>query len=540
MIGLVALNLISCGSESPKARRSIDCKLSSNFTGCSANKEGGNFVWDLSDSKEDQEYVIVLWNQSEFRENDYFQRSEFSISSSFSSKSIPAEEERLKGKIIGKLPQGNEADDSEVEEWGAHVPTSIRFQLNHDSNAGQSSIDGDTSKTPQPPAPAQHYFYLRNSDDPSSRGEKAEFEEIHASKGHYAAFMDKSVNPTQASEFQSKLGCLDQAVSETIDWLGRPIQIGKESEIALLISPIQSDNGMAIGSFNFLDLFESYKGRLMPDANFRESIRLSPDISDWKLCATTSHEIQHLISYLYKVMQQIPEPERGDFESVQKYQLMPEQASLDEGFSHNIEELVQGAPYVNSHMTRFLKSPSETSLSLEAAGGLPLHNIKTRGFATLLIQHALARAGATLDKNDPLTRNLFKKWIASPETGLDNIAKTFEQNKNQFLEHFFTSLSSTLFDSGRQNTLIPAQNITEEQVKGLKFFDRTEEVIEIKAGDIHPLMIDLPLVRRSNTMLLRPEAFAMIRLIVPHDKKDATLVFKSKDNPYSIFITRVR
>jgi len=497
-------------------------------------------VWDLSDAKEGEEYIIVLLNQSEFKEKSYFQRSEFLISSAFSSQSIPADEERLKEKILEKLPKGNEADNLDADEWKVSVPTSIRFQLNDDSSFKNNSKDENIEASTQVTGVSQKYFYLKNSDDPSASGEKTEFSEIQSLKGQYTAFLDKSVDPSKASEFRSKLGCLDKAVSETIDWLGRPVQIGDEPEIALLVSPIQSDSGMAIGSFNFLDLFESYQGRLMPDANFRESIRLSPDISDWKLCATTSHELQHLISYLYKVILQIPKSERGEFNSVRKYQLKPEQASLDEGFSHNIEELVQGASYVNSHMTRFLKSPSETSLSLEAAGGIPLHNVKTRGLATLLIQHALARAGGTLDKENPLTRSLYKKWISSPETGLDNIARTFGQNRNQFLEQFFKSLSSTLFDSGRQDSLIPPQHTTEEKVMGLKFFDRTEEATEIKAGNIHPLMIDLPLVRRSNTMLLRPEAFAMIRLIVPHDKKDATLVFKSKDNPYSIFITRVR
>lgn len=541
----ISLLLNGCGSQSgQQAAQEIDCHLKAKSS-CVHQSEGESLRLQLDSFRENQEYIFVVWSKSEIKDGTY-RKSLFQIRSAINSKSPHEDESRQRRKLLRQLPR----DVTESQTINIPSPGFIRNQVNdgftdfYIPHVNDYQSSGTIDQNTETESAKSRSFYVRSSEDPRVSGSRADFQLVHEIPRQAEIFLNEEHHHVLPNIVESS-ECIDQTLPSFLNFIGRPVFVGNKPEINLLVSPILSSSKDVIGAFNFTDLFSSIDGSPIPDSNFSETLYFSPKIKGEKLCSTIVHEAQHLLSYLHKVLKHLPENQRHDYKFVELNELQREDMALDEGYSHAFEDIIVGAPHVFRHMARFLRNPTRTSFLLELADLSDLDNYKTRGLATLLIYHAIARAGGKLDPNDPVTFKLLKSLITQKSVGIENLARQFEEDEISFVAEFFRRLFVSLYYSSQQEKFIPMAKEIDSRWRGLRFLDAEDEEFSFDQAEFHPYLVDLPVLQRASRWTLGPESLAFTRFIVPdlndrrlNDKK--YLEFSSRSAPFILQVIRVR
>ncbi|MGA0164168.1 MAG: hypothetical protein ACO3LE_08020, partial [Bdellovibrionota bacterium] len=278
---------------------------------------------------------------------------------------------------------------------------------------------------------------------------------------------------------------------------------------------------------------------------------LSPFIRSDMICATAAHELQHLINFDSKVTQVLPSEMRGDPNAPSIYSLSQEHHGLNEAYSHLIELLSGEAnAHVHQILLQILRNPHQSTRAIELTGHNIYSNFRTRGLNLLIVLHGLKRYGGSLSWEDPKTQKFLQSTIASPKTGIENLAKLFNETETEYLKTFFTAWALALFSDEGASEFLPTDPNSSE--KAIRFLNRSDEVKPptnsqrrpIIQNDFHPLEAHVPLLQTAQAWQALSHSISMFRMIVPEnysaDLSPWKLEVKSSSSAVQFFVIRVR
>lgn len=543
----------SCGNQGPQ-RLSSECnpKL---YESCSLYVEnGGSAVWDLPQHLDtDNEYVLSILSLDDLKNPDDLSPTDFKILSSLSSDPISAEEQKLRNELRGIKPK---TSNPSISSGNVQLPNGFRFKTVDESHPEFYIPDlrhyegkkEDGSTDPR-------YFYVRDNTDYNKAGRRYEIQPAVLEGSGYRVYDAANLQQQNQTGFYStqSLGerlaplkdCYDNKLNRAFNILGKPIPVDGYDGLRILLARIQSSAGISLGAFNFLDRFETLKGEAILDSNFSEILYIKPDASTFDQCSTTIHEYQHLINFDQKILKNIPEKDRSDLDSIRKYKLRREQYGLDEGYSHTFEYLFTADPISLDQVKNFLENPSLATRALDYPSNKYQEVSISRGFNTLIIFYALAKAGGQLHQSDAVSTKVLSDLIHSRFTGLQNVANYFDEEPDQFMTEFITGLSVSLFDPDQQSKFLPAPKEVDDKYFGLQISDETDSQSKISEIQFNPLRTNLPLLSRASSFVLPPQGLNLYRLIAPKDgiaarERTRKIEVQNKSTPFLFIWTRVR
>jgi len=369
--------------------------------------------------------------------------------------------------------------------------------------------------------------------------------------GVFDLLIANNVNATQT--FTNNLNplhdCISRVVPETLGILGSPLDLDGKPEINLVISNlITGSQAQPLGLFFPVDRFKTHRGSNLSDSNYGEIVYLSPQPS-WELsCSTTAHEIQHMLNFDHKVLRQIQPQDRSDLASQERRGLKAEELGLDEGYSHIMELLTDQASTTNRHVYNFLTNPNESSFALETSRGEWLSNSRTRGANTLLLLYALKRAGGSLDARDPITQQVLRGLVQSPERGLKNIANYLGISQEDLIEDFFSHLVLSMFDPHKAETFIPpviSQTVNSHQTlhKGIDILNRNDDWQKIQYSPpfFHPYQFSVEDISRTSFSTVPTQSMHFYRFR-SNERLDSNsfVTISTGGIPFSVILIRTR
>jgi len=498
---------------------------------CSSHSFGGQMVWVLDPPPEPgTEYLLFVVNNQPVKANQ-LAPSPVNFSLTRSSATSHSVEKNLEMQV------------SSVTESIPFVPPPIHVTIPSPANitapnfnlsdyyvpnaADYTGFDAEVGETT--------HFHVRENSNVHLTGRDGQFTPIAVGPG-LKAHVDVISNAS-VSTFSSGLDCF----SEKLDWietaLGPLKTRGSNPDVNVLITPLQTPG--AIGMFNLLDRFETFKGQLIPDSNLGQNIYISPNISGGEFCSTSIHEYQHAYNYDQKVLRGIASL---DLNSVAGRQ--PEDSGPNEAYSHIFEELTGEYQRVFNHLLAVLRNPNQTPLNLDMAAGNQGFNTRTRGLNVLILYHALRLHEATLSGSDERTLSFLKALIDSENIGYKNIADHLQMSEAEFMESFFKSWGLALYYEHEAQNFIPAPESTNGVSRGIQVLDRQSPASQIPPSQkpvFHPLQADIPFLNSGGNVNLRPSGIAVYRYITPEvSDPELRVSILTKKAPLFSVLVRVR
>ncbi len=555
-VGIILLLIYACA---PEGIRDIvaECHPSVGDL-CVFETNGGDAIWQIGGLPKDEDYVLAVLSTAPIADSDirtYTHRLE--ISANFPSARLSEQEMTLLREIQSLSLKSNPPIKRTDET--IHIPrkttssgSHLTYHLGHSSP--QNFYVPVTSDYRIKVSDELASFFIPSMSDPNLSGKKNSFKPWPP-KESFQIFYHPETFPKSTmtladrnNNFRQSLkeleSCLDKTIPQLLEIMGNPLDLDGEKPIRFLLSRLKSENQMeALGIFSERDRFEVDGKTLLGDSNRSEIIYLNENQNAATACTTAAHELQHLVSFDYKVLRQIPDGRRHDMAEVGARHLVSEERGLNEGYSHIVELLSGPAQNVDYEIYSFLQDANGTSFALEPVFYDGQENIETRGLNTLLLYYVIRRAGGRLDLSDPTTRHLLTSLIQSPLTGLKNIAQYFQISVSDLRKDFIKGLVLSLFHAEHQTNFLPPLEESDYK-RGIRFMDRNEKPNpeEIHSRSIHPLQVDSPLLTSPISDSITSQSLHLYRYIVPEGlTQDAYVRVSTRSTqPFAFYVIRVR
>ena len=518
---------------------------------CAGSSSNGAVFWQLKDLKPQQEYLIAVMADRIPQSNTDI-RMNFQMRNKFPSEPVDSyERDRIKSI---QARQGSGGGDLSFDE-PIHPPRS-NFQIFPENIGTDTDI--------YIPFPGDYHLRLDNkvlplyvSSPTGTRrsGQTLQFSTYSPGSNLFSllyppALSESSSNGMNFQTFLQKLNsCTQQKLPQILNTLGSPFDLDGKPQLNIVVTNFQGSIGArTLGMFSAIDRFEKDGDEPLIDSNYGEYVYLAPSSNPSTSCATMIHETQHQISYDRKVLAEIPASKRNDMRQKSKYDLLPEELGLDEGYSHIFEELSGESQRVSEHIYNFFIRSNLSSFSLETSFSDYIGNSRSRGLNTLFLYYVIKRAGGRLDYSDSVTIQTLTQLITNPKIGFPNIADHFGVTEQELMEGFFRGLLYSLFDSSAAANFLPAletsTNIDGQQVsRGFKILDRNSSTEDLPYAppSVHPFQFTLNPLGPSDNFSVPAQGLVFYRYIVPSTiSSDAEVEFNMGGREISAYVVRVR
>jgi hypothetical protein len=541
--------LLACGKSSGA---SSACRAEIGQS-CFQVISGGRSEVSLAGVKAGEEFILTVQSLEETPSEGSIFPLRFEIASDPSEVLRPEEQEarrRLKQELFSK-PEDPES--SELPE-AIDAAREVSSENIEDEMGERSFFVPNFSQFENRTGGEPNLFFLREATDPNQPALQSRFLRAVQVPRIFNLYFE----PTQVAGpilLERSKDCLEKVITEMRAVIGGPLDLDNNPAIDILIASLPGGGGQTIGRFNYLDRFAINNGRPIPENNPRKEILyLSSQLLNSpgrdgpsRVCSTSAHELQHLINFDWKVLSQIPQNDRADLGSMQRYRLRKERPGLDEGLSHLVEELSGEDQKVYLRAISFLQYQSSGTFALEISRRPIGSNSKTRGANLALLYFALKKKNAQLRWNDPVTQQLLREWISSREVGYEKIGESLQLTKEELFAEFWSALDAALYDPQYAQEFLPAPESTSTGLtRGIRILSRDESFeawMDRNPNEFHPLLAELPILGRSQRVQLYPESFSRFKFVAPStppSRPKNKIVVEGRDRPYLIVWSRVR
>lgn len=561
----------ACSPNDSFESRALSCDPLSPTSSCSGESKASLFV-SVPGVEAGQEYVVVVHAQDflpvlERNQHEILMTSSIysdfvpqwetqqqrSLNSSFSSNQSPIESYSVSADSA-ESDHESAMKDKLAQFYESQFVHENEFKIfEEESSFGHRKTIFDTSSK-------RNEFvsglkYLREDNDPKSPAKEVPYFLLHQSLNHFELLFDEVLQKKRfrKENFLKNTDCIEKQFKWMFKILGKPADLDHKEAVEILVTNIDSrpSGGKAMGFFNPLDRFFIDDPKSGIFGNFAELIYLSPFVRPDMICATAAHELQHLLNFDSKVTKLLPSEMRGDLNAPSIYSLSQEQVGLNEAYSHLIELLSgEAKAHVHQILLQILRNPHQSTRAIELTGHNIYSNFRTRGLNLLLVLHGLKRYGGTLSWEDPKTQKFLQSTIASPDTGIENLANLFNETETEYLKTFFKAWALALFSDEGASEFLPTDPNSSE--KAIRFLNRSDEVKTTESpqrrnmiqNDFHPLEAHVPLLQSAQAWQALSHSISMFRMIVPDeynaDLSPWKLEVRSPSSAVQFFVIRIR
>ncbi len=521
--------------------------------GCVITGNGGCTSWDLSDAPSDSDWLLVVNSWKKFDRNKQLSHG-LSVRATEASAPLPKNEAAKASRF-----QGRSSTLSIDSRPNRLVPPLEKGTIG--SPSSQQSISLDTPVDIYIPEPSDYditvdgqrvSLFIPTPRGKTRTGRTFSFDGSDTSAADFVLRASTEQIGQDLTPLNALSACLKDVIPKTFDLIGRPLyDLDGQNEVNVLVTKFSGPgDSSTAGVFSWLDRFEpSPRKDEFTDSNFGEYLYIRDKRMEGKsgisrMCATTAHELQHLVSFDHKVLRRLSDDRRKNLDSFLKSDLEGEEMGLNEAYSHVVEELSGRNQEVAKYIYLFLTNPGQASLALQTAGENIAANARVRGLNTLILYHAIQKAGGTLDRNDSQTASLLHDLIQSEKTGYENLAQHFGmKSRDEFMKSFYVNLALAMFQTGGNPNFIPPmkQETTAEGTfsRGIRILSREspEENATFKEPIFHALQFKAPLLPVTSDTSIPTQGVVFQRYRVPAQKgKDSEVKFCGDGNPISLFV----